>query len=85
LLLIDDIICHAELAFNFSSVKNISLLRTCPATAANAQDDLLLKMIFNFSRYKWLHFAGEVEKSETFICGIFARFRVQNIIKIGLF
>ena len=38
-----------------------------------------------FPKVKWLHLAGEVDKSVRFSCQIFSGFNVPKIIKIGYF
>jgi len=38
---------------------------------------------FGFSKVKWLHLTGEVDKSVRFTCQIFSGFNVPKIIKIG--
>jgi len=38
-----------------------------------------------FPKVKWLHLAGEVDKSVRFSCQIFSEFNVPKIIKIGYF
>jgi len=38
---------------------------------------------FGFPKVKWLHLAGEVDKSVIFSCQIFSGFNMPRIIKIG--
>jgi len=45
-----------------------------------AENDFL-----GFPKVKWLHLAGEVDKSVRFSCQIFSGFNVPEIIKIGYF
>jgi len=40
---------------------------------------------FGFSKVKWLHLTGEVDKAVRFSCQIFSGFDMPKIIKIGYF
>jgi len=40
-----------------------------------------VKMTFGFTKVKWLHLTGEVDKSEKCACQLFFRFNIPKIIK----
>jgi len=53
-----------------------------PVAFANAENDLLMKLSYEFHKVRWLYSMGEVDKLTIFWCEIFLGLFVPKLLKL---